>query len=156
MSINFQFLRDCVTALKEGNPTNFNMRNWAQPIGFIEENNWCGTPACVAGHWASRELAKRPLAERQKYGGWLFLAYIDRISSREFGLNQEQRAELFGTEGCGNAQTSAQAIAYLQRFIIRHGGSIEDPKPLVVAVVPDWTAIATRVQAVAYPTKEVV
>lgn len=161
MSIDFQFLRDCVTALRKGNPANFDMGHWTQGDGYHEGNNWCGTPACVAGHWAARELAGMPLEARKQMGPFYMMQQIERVTGRcgapsEFGLTESQVAELFSAEGCGAASTPHEAIAYLQDFIVRHGGSIEDPKPLDVAVVPDWNTIATVAQPVAHTTKAAV
>lgn len=44
MSVNIQYLRDCLTAGENAPPELFDMRDWAH----VTE---CGTAACLAGHY---------------------------------------------------------------------------------------------------------
>lgn len=146
--LDFQFLRDCMRALRNAEqtaPSYFYMgmylRDWPAP-----SNNFCGTPACVVGHWACEQARNVPDIERVEE----IQALLQRAThTREeyggvtaMGLTGAEVRELFGSVGCLGAQTKEQAIAYLEGFILRNGGSLEDPQPLVVALAPDWEAMA--------------
>lgn len=146
--MDFQFLRDCITALRESpDPGSFYMGQWVRKIAS-EENNWCGTPACVLGHYAMREAMRAPGPERRKLVDEITHRAVTTIDSDSMevtelgGLNCIQVAELFGSRGCGDAATLSQAIHYIERFIVRHGGSLEDPKLLDVCAAPEWEKLA--------------
>lgn len=153
--IDFQFLRDCVKALNEVQTNRFYMEDYLDEYPK-ESNNWCGTPACVLGHWLVREMSKMPTEERRFNPMLRLETLMTTVFSIKhgYGLTADQRDELFGSYGCDGAKTKKQAIAYLQHFIRLHGGSIEDPKPLDIAIVPDWKRIASEAKPVA--VKEVV
>lgn len=120
-----QHLRNCIRALQESpKPEAFAMRC------FIHANgSHCGSPACVLGHYASRpdlqnlfvfEPPSIRVHYRQgsKYVNGGPVEYRDHYFLEHFGLEDEDEAdELFGGEGCANAQTPDEAIAYLEGFI---------------------------------------
>ena len=150
--MDFQFLRECITALKRSpDPDRFTMETFYHDD---DTNNWCGTPACVLGHWAVMK------ASQEHSPGWKRMSRTDEliraVAGREGmrtvgGLTDDQVMELFGSIGCGNAETAEQAIAYIEAFIRRHGGSLEEPKPLDVCLAPEWDTVAGVKEAVACP-----
>lgn len=66
-----------------------------------------GAASCALGHWCAH-----------KGVDWLELDVEDVES--EFAITAEEAMELFAGSGCGNAQTAAQAAAYLRNFAARH------------------------------------
>ena len=159
MGIDFQFLRDCVRALRETKEVFFDMEQVFKGIHHVGDVTKCGTPACVIGHY----VVWKGLGENEKeqnHEAHRILGLNDAFfphnspSVHELiinGLTFRQRDELFGTDGCDNARTKEQAIAYIQDFIVRHGGSLEDPKALDVCLVPDWKEIAATSAEAACP-----
>lgn len=106
-------------------------------MGYDQRNflHTCGAPACALGHWAAanpetwgvQELiendviyhrrltrvgAMSHLVGRQFFGAW-----------HDFGLKEYEGAaeELFGSRGCGGAQTAADAARYIRAFVARNG-----------------------------------
>lgn len=152
--MDFQFLRDCVTALKESPaPDQFDMGTWLNHYPGLQ-NNWCGTPACVLGHYAVRAASARVDGSDRMdviFETISLATNTERGFTALGGLEPYQVAELFGSRGCGDARTIGRAIAYIEKFIVRHGGSLEDPKPLVVYALPEWTTVAEGYEEV---TKE--
>lgn len=162
--MDFQFLRDCVTALKTVQTQHrFSMNTlfydgW--PIRSDPNSHRpCGTPACVIGHYVAYKGLGHDF-DSQMLEGHRILGLnggvISKLQSEIedmviHGLTYAQREKLFGENGCGDAQTKEQAIAYIENFIVKHGGSLEDPKPLVVYALPEWTAVAEGYEEV---TKE--
>lgn len=180
--INFQFLRDCITALNAFKGSRFYMGKYMYD-NERKGGALCGTPACVLGHYIVWEERQRGLAVD---GAWrdgrideLSLvarpiegedtdSFFERVRSalmpqysrakpspvHEFtGLTRAQTVELFGARGCGDATKKPQAIAYLKRFIVLHGGSLQNPKPVKTpepapAKTPDWEQLST-------PTEEI-
>lgn len=147
MSIDFQFLRDCVTALRDykGSVFHMNYTFWdkASLDQLYLDTNLCDTPACVIGHYIAHFHGYLGRTGRRSLTRTLLnLTSPGAEFKRVNGLTWAQRMELFDSDGCGHAQTKEEAIAYIQAFIVRHGGSIEDPRPLDVAVMPDWQQIA--------------
>lgn len=95
----------------------------------MEYYGLCGTPACCLGTYASRQ-------DLQSYFGVLYdslgKCYVTakirsiclspdsyRVFSH-FDITQEEAWELFSPDGCNEAQTISEAIAYIQDFILRH------------------------------------
>lgn len=116
MEIRFDRLRECTAALREAPaPSKFTMA-----IFFHK----CGTPACVLGHHEAkygRGIAR--FVPNTSFGcmnDW-------KGSGEYFGISHDQWAELFSMHGCGNAATPAEAIAYIEGFIRKHGGEVLDP-----------------------------
>lgn len=70
---------------------------------YVLDNGAC---CCALGYWCA-----------YKDIDWLDLA-IEDIES-DFALTPQEAVELFAGSGCGNAQTAAQAAAYLRRFAAR-------------------------------------
>jgi hypothetical protein len=65
-----------------------------------------GAASCALGHWCAH-----------KGIDWLDLDVED--VEGEFALTAQEAGELFSGGGCGNAQTAAQAAAYLREFAER-------------------------------------
>lgn len=99
---------------------------------------FCGTPACALGHYASRRDLQRVLRVQQvaeyyneetgKSEPWFEMCnnegYITGYDDEaavlgHFGITVEESDELFGSEGCGDAQTPKQAARYIERFVAR-------------------------------------
>lgn len=129
-----QFLNDCCTALREVRG-NFTMtvyfRGTPEPHG-------CGSPACVLGHYVAwKEFpaeSRRLMANRLHVGEGLGR-----------GLSACERAELFHEDGCAGARTAQEAIAYIEDFILRHGGTVQP-----------WIDPAVKKLVTSLRTKEVV
>jgi len=90
-----------------------------------KEKNFCGTPACALGHFAARTDLQRILKiQRDKEGGAALAMFgsnnrdWDMEAVNEyFGISHEEHEELFGGEGCGDAQTAKQAANYIENFV---------------------------------------
>lgn len=100
--------------LTDGKPSGYYQRRW------IWGKNDCGTPACALGHWAANNQDR-------------WEAYdIDQIrlkgrygpigsAKQEFCLSDREVSELFGIDGCGNAQADPRkAAAYIRNFVFRN------------------------------------
>src|ERR1044071_5628530 len=153
--IDFQFLRDCIQALKVVQGGSFSMQALFRSNYLRGEDpeKDCGTPACVIGHYVIYKGFAKPTDsfKEQNLAGHKHLglnANFSEVTQSELerteihGLTYAQREELFGEEGCGAARTKEEAIAYIEGFILLNGGSLEDPKPLGVCATPDWQALA--------------
>jgi hypothetical protein len=110
--MNKERLLNVAKALRESpNPDLFTMARY----GFD-----CGTPACALGHYAARPDLQDFF--KLKQNGMLVLTENDEVPYGEdemehFGIDEKQAAELFGTEGCGNAQTPIEAAEYIEQFV---------------------------------------
>lgn len=148
--MDFQFLRDCVTALKTVRTPDFSMLTLFYDGYSAQRKNCCGTPACVIGHYVAykglgHDYVTQTMAGHKILGlnGYTLNKPQGEIEDMVIhGLTYIQREKLFGERGCGNAQTKEQAIAYIERFIVKHGGSLEDPKPLDACAAPEWEKLA--------------
>lgn len=88
-----------------------------------DQSEWyheCGTPACAYGHY----VAHSPEKFDAWLGGYVYRATghgaineIELVSRREFALTLGEKRDLFSTEGCGYAQTAAEAAAFIRRFV---------------------------------------
>lgn len=118
------------TNLKVDGERQFNMEKFV---------HFCGAPACVLGYYGSRtDLQKLMVISGTKtkvkgrFGEYRLDAqlvyrkglyeqdivdYYDERLLDHFGLNAEQSYELFGSEGCGGANTPLQAARYIRKFI---------------------------------------
>lgn len=151
MNIDFGFLRECIAALRNAAPEHgLRMSGWMAEYPS-ESNGWCGTPQCVIGHWALQKVMKRPADFRRleylgEYISEATRIVNDRVHGGQtaHGLNELQVAELFGTYGCNCASSKEEAIRYIEYFILLRGGSLEEPKPLIVAVAPDWKELSQQ------------
>ena len=83
-------------------------------------DNVCGTPACVLGHYLARQFGEERYTLPMSFK-------ICRImqGDEDHGLSEFQLQSLFGAHGCGGAQTPEHAIAYIEKFIVKHGGELE-------------------------------
>jgi len=117
------FLNDCLEALEKPSKR-FYMRNyfwWEEQ----EEGNYCGTPACVLGHYVAHkgEIALKA-SERQWIEDRCFTIRGGDRPSVTGNLTHNQLSDLFSTYGCDDAATPEAAIRYIQKFILDHGGSL--------------------------------
>lgn len=78
----------------------------------------CGTPACAAGHWAAANPDRWSIKDDCTYLKGSRLGPIAALCE-EFALSHEEYGELFGTSGCGEANTAKRAANYIRRFVKR-------------------------------------
>lgn len=82
----------------------------------------CGTPACAQGHWAAANPDRWEFIDGMTY---LRNSHLTSkgAAMREFALDDEfgEWGELFAEDGCDNAQTAAEAAAYIRAFVARRG-----------------------------------
>ena len=78
----------------------------------------CGTPACALGHYAARRDIQRTFTIERDGAFGFDIEYEGQIGDH-FGLFDEEVNELFGTFGCRDAKTPAQAARYIERFVAR-------------------------------------
>lgn len=79
----------------------------------------CGTPACAAGHWA---YANKDRWEIRNYCTYLRASPLlgpNVALGVEFSLDRAEVHELFGSCGCGDAETAQQAARYIRAFVAR-------------------------------------
>jgi len=119
----------------------FTMGTFVRGIG-----DFCGTPACALGHYAARTDLQDVLAihavetlDHTDYRvaaadncevlpGWDEFdedescdAYkYDFDVAEHFGITGSECEELFGGDGCFNAQTPEAAAAYIRNFVEEH------------------------------------
>lgn len=81
----------------------------------------CGAPACAWGEYVFS------LGERRRMklcgidaAGFLYVAGIDD-ADEEFGITFDEAYDIFSSYGCNNAQTAAEAAAYIRAFVKRKG-----------------------------------
>lgn len=145
------FLNDCILALQtikgEFEMDGYTTAVEPDPSG----RGFCGTPACVLGHYATMVLAVKSLRKRGKVilsdaddTRVLELAQYIHIGERKDitgNLKQEHLEELFDGSplsvgdndyewGCGGAKTAKHAIKYLKKFILQHGGHLREYAPV--------------------------
>lgn len=86
----------------------YSQENWTHP---------CGTPACALGHYAAHTPSR-----------WFFEHGFPKIkagiggswaATEEFGLSDDNVAEIFSSRGCGGAKTAKQAAKYIRAFVKR-------------------------------------
>lgn len=99
--------------------------------GMIPEH-WCGTPACVLGHYAARRDIQRAFTiEIDSIGDHVIMFkgkpfdFLSPGACKYFGLdtNSDQLYAMFGATGCGYARTPAHAIAYINKVIAKKKAS---------------------------------
>lgn len=140
--IDFGFLRECIQALKEFHSSSFAM----QRLFFQDPNerNVCGTPSCVLGHWAAWRVQTKRVSVGGK--GWrhpVNAAMDVLMSPSNYGLTEDQKDELFESTGCNRAPTKEAAIAYIERFIIRHGGGLAGSLVETLAQEPTLESVSS-------------
>lgn len=87
----------------------------------------CGAPACALGHWAIENKERWKLKLRGPFRSYPDLYYKQGNklihpmlgAELEFDLSENDVDELFGCTGCGNAQSAAEAAAYIRDFVRR-------------------------------------
>lgn len=110
-----------------------------------QEKNWCGTPACVLGHYGSRpdlqrlfvvELVPESLTYNSegnlvkiehpelKYRSGGGLCFSDDEFLDHFGVTEQQAIDLFDMNGCGNAKTPKEAVTFIRKFVKSRYGSL--------------------------------
>lgn len=128
-------------------PKRFSMKCYINGDEFDRDENasvkeeWCGTPACALGTYASRPDLQRFLRietnQSEQWddntGDWVTRlvpemvhldgdqAYFDSEAIETyFGLDGWGNArELFGPDGCGGAKTPKAAAKYIERFVAK-------------------------------------
>ena len=110
--MNFERLENLIVALDGVAPSEFDMGDYTR----------CGSPSCVFGHYAASslqnefelgEFSVQSIGGRPVYTG-------NHEMCEHFGLTEDESFELFSGRGCGEAQTPAEARAYIRTFIDRH------------------------------------
>jgi len=113
------------------------------------EKGWCGTPACVLGHFASRPDLQRLLTIKYDdcpssvdydapsvdyddpslrfnlyYRDDTEFDFFGDVNNDYFGVNHLQFEALFGTHGCNNAKTPKEAAKFIRNFVRKQYGSL--------------------------------
>lgn len=129
MRVNIDALLACAQAVREAaKPENFSMALYGWTRWFAVdadrgdmEINECGTPACVIGHYASRQDLQNVLILRGNRLIWkqsdVAVSYADPAVLDYFGLDDLQADELFGSEGCGEAESPSDAADYIEDWV---------------------------------------
>lgn len=121
MKPNIERLEKLVTVLEQAKPEQFDMTRYCW-YGWESTGFKCGTPACVLGHYASRSDVQRTF-KLTAYGTLIHRktgACVDFDSEyvlEHFGIDEYQAGKLFDGNGCNNAETPAEAIAFIRKFI---------------------------------------
>ena len=83
----------------------------------------CGSPACALGHYASRDDLQSTFYLGYNTDG-VISASSDRsvqlngtIVRKEFGVSMMEAERLFGSRGCGEAETALEAAEYIENFL---------------------------------------
>lgn len=116
--MNVERLQNLVRALRETkDPDRFTMNCIMHK---------CGTPACALGQYASRtdiqdafrlDLSKKWEASSGVVHNGINVCWSNQTISDHFGISEDETAELFDADGCGNAQTADEAAHYVEEFI---------------------------------------
>lgn len=92
------------------------------------EENWCGTPACALGHLAAREDLQNIMRidaptfsiryrEPDSDGYFEQAMCADTRLQEWFDLDKHDLMLLFDENGCGGAETPADAVKFIKHFI---------------------------------------
>ena len=117
--MNEERLRNVIKALRESpSPRDFTMSCWGKD---------CGTPMCAIGHYAFRKDLQDTYVLRvgeiykivETYKEYVISHHMDIFMelAKHFDLNQQESMALFGSNGCNEAKTIEEAIAYIEGFI---------------------------------------
>lgn len=127
--INQKRFLNLIKALRESPiPEAFNMGCYVRGGMYDDyaDKSWCGTPACILGHYAAREDLQKLLRIKERPDNLFQLVYVrsgevaefqDAAISRHFGISEEQAIRLFSSVGCNEAKTPAQAIEYIEELM---------------------------------------
>ena len=111
--INVERFKNLIRATAEADPKHFNMAFFGQ----------CGTPACVLGNYAAREDLQDAFCFEDNTvklcGSGVRISYANIAVRDHFGITAEETQRLFASWGCSLAETPAEAVGYLQRFLSR-------------------------------------
>lgn len=97
--------------------------------GGVTPKDWCGTPACALGTFASRTDLQRKFVILRGSGGLPQLSfregeakatYDSHASQDYFGLSYGQMSDIFGYDGCGGAKSPEAAALYIEAFVKKH------------------------------------
>ncbi len=118
-----QRLLDVATALRTASPAKkkgFNMGDWCCPR--------TGAPLCAIGFYADSGLSTRFSIVRGYLSRRYHLSgpepFVGGNGDRKyFGVGDDWRA-LFGTAGCGGAETALQAAKYIENYLDEKGWEI--------------------------------
>ncbi len=121
LSPGLQNLMDAANLLwASSDATSFNMQHYI---------NSCKTPACVLGHYASwkgQKFLEFILPKTLDTGNGVrpqyvedgeLVDYYDQRIADHFGIDTDDAEDLFGPNGCGDAETPWAAAAYIRQFI---------------------------------------
>ena len=111
--MNKERLLNVAKACRESpNPSMFTMNRYGHN---------CGTPACALGHYAARGDLQDEfyLSSSGCFvahgGGGVYMRTLEH-----FGITTDQEDELFGSEGCGCAETPEEAAKYIEQFVVEN------------------------------------
>lgn len=129
-------LLNVAKALRESKqPEKFDMGTYVASVEGTAETEFCGTPACAVGHYASRPDLQDLLAIKVRQDGlglYPYLAFAGTVCAasyvsedvlEHFGITEDEADELFDEEGCGDAKTPVEAAEYIERFVADRGGA---------------------------------
>lgn len=125
--MNKERLLNVAKALRESpNPEQFTMDR---------VTNTCGTPGCAIGHYVARQDLQSeflPIPPGDHYmtdsGGTghvrlrdgSTIYFTSKKLLRHFDMENDEYEELFGGDGCNDAQTPNAAADYIERFVADH------------------------------------
>lgn len=139
-------LLNVARALRElPHPERFTMGTYlhtADDVNYGDvEPNWCGTPGCAIGTYASRPDLQRLITVEFKTetvydektdthvevrdptlmftsnGDRYGFDHTDEQVQEHFGITYDETDLLFDGDGCGNAQTALEAAAFIEKFV---------------------------------------
>lgn len=125
MNIYVHRFNNAIRALQESPaPHWFNMHTYgydSNPDSPLDrDQNPCGTPACVLGHYGFRTDLQSAF---QLDDGNLVTCngrpvhYSEQMVADHFGITRSDAFLLFYQHGCGGAETPVQAIKYIRDFV---------------------------------------
>lgn len=141
MSVYVQRFNNMIRALEESPaPHRFTMGAYGHEARanspLPRDQNPCGTPACVLGHYAYRTDLQSIF--------WLDNGSLMEVGGEEgvdlnaptvlehFGITEKEAYQIFSHVGCDRAVTAPQAVKYLRAFMARKWPA------------PNWTELAMQ------------
>jgi hypothetical protein len=106
---------------------------------FFHSSNFGHAPSCALGHWWAAHGGNRDGIRWHEFYGF---SMENRMSGpyveacllptlhKDFEITQDEVIELFGGNGCGNANNAAQASAYIRAFVERRIAERETARQL--------------------------
>lgn len=134
-----QRLLNAARALRESShPERFTMKRFVHSDeSSCRGENWCGSPACVLGHYAARSdiqdafkvqttKVKTRDGEHDRHAcirvienDSLVVCPSDTDVCDHFAVARFYASELFDSDGCGNARSTIEAARYIEAFVAR-------------------------------------